>query len=103
MVLILYLEVLLSGDSVNPHREREAFVIAQPPHAILLFLESHSHGSGCRLKVGPNSSKTRGYCLQFLYSRISELPLRIMVKSQVSQATLCCPKQDSSSTVNFEK
>jgi hypothetical protein len=57
MVLILSLQVLLSGDSFNPHREREAFIFAQPLRAILLSLESHSHGSGCRLKAGPNSSK----------------------------------------------
>jgi hypothetical protein len=62
-VLILSLEVLLSGDSVNPHREREAFVFAQPLRNILLFLESHSHGSICRLMAGPISSKSQGCCL----------------------------------------
>jgi hypothetical protein len=51
MVLILSLEVLLSGDSVNPHREHEAFVFVQSLRAILLFLESHSLGSSCRFKV----------------------------------------------------
>jgi hypothetical protein len=44
MVLILSLEVLLSGDSVNLHREREAFIFTQPLCARVLLLESHSHG-----------------------------------------------------------
>jgi hypothetical protein len=30
MMLIVSLELLLSRDSVSPHREREAFVFAQP-------------------------------------------------------------------------
>jgi hypothetical protein len=102
MMLILSLEVLLSGDHVNPHREREAFVFGQPLHPRLLYLESHSLGSSCQLKAGPNSSKSRGCCLYFLYSRISELPLPIVVKGQFSQAAPCCPKQVSSSTVNFQ-
>jgi hypothetical protein len=58
MVLIFSLEVLHLGDSVNPHHEREAFVFALPLRARLLFLESHSHGSSYRLKVGLNSSKS---------------------------------------------
>jgi hypothetical protein len=84
MVLILSLEVLLSGERVNPHGEREVFIFAQPLHAKLLFLESHSDGSVCCLMAGPNLSKSRDCCLYFLYSRISELPLQIVVKSQFS-------------------
>jgi hypothetical protein len=59
MVLILSLEVLLSRDSVDLHHKREAFIFAQPLCARLLFLESHSHSSNCRLKAELNSSKSR--------------------------------------------
>jgi hypothetical protein len=103
VVFILSLELLISGDSVNPHREHEAFVVTQPLRARLLFWRVIAIVLVAGLREEQIRQKAEIVVCNFGSQGFQSFHFGLWSKAHFAQATMCCLRQESSSIVNFEK